>query len=47
LFILVEQLIKARRENSVEDIPAENVSIEIKTASLVGIIMWWSGRASL
>lgn len=37
----VEQLIEARRENRVEDIPAEYVAIEIKTPSLVGIIMWW------
>jgi AcrR family transcriptional regulator len=41
LYLLLEQLIKMRRENTERDIPAEYVSMEIRTASLVGIIMWW------
>ncbi|MFP3123485.1 TetR/AcrR family transcriptional regulator [Ectobacillus funiculus] len=41
LFLLLKQLVETRRENTQEDLPAEYVSIDIKTASLVGIIMWW------
>lgn len=41
MFLLLEQLIVARRRNTEEEIPADYVTIEIKTASLVGIIMWW------
>ncbi|WP_066060198.1 TetR/AcrR family transcriptional regulator [Robertmurraya korlensis] len=41
LFLLIEELIKTRRANIEKDLPADYVAIEIKTASLVGIIMWW------
>jgi len=41
LFLLIEQLIEGRRRNTEKELPVEYVTIEIKTASLVGIIMWW------
>lgn len=41
LFLLLKQLVETRRENTQKDLPDEYVSIDIKTASLVGIIMWW------
>ncbi|MGW9019770.1 TetR/AcrR family transcriptional regulator, partial [Priestia megaterium] len=41
LFLLIKQLIEIRRENTEEELPADYVAIDIKTASLVGIIMWW------
>ncbi|MBO1581895.1 TetR/AcrR family transcriptional regulator [Bacillus sp. XF8] len=41
LFLLLKQLVETRRKNTKEDLPADYVAIEIKTASLVGIIMWW------
>ena len=41
LFLLLKQLVETRRKNSKEDLPADYVTIDIKTASLVGIIMWW------
>ncbi|MEK4922736.1 TetR/AcrR family transcriptional regulator [Cytobacillus sp. FSL R5-0569] len=41
LFLQIRKLIEVRRENTEKDLPDDYVSIEIKTASLVGIIMWW------
>ena len=41
LFDQMRKLIKVRRSNSSNITPKMNVDIEIKTASLVGIIMWW------
>jgi hypothetical protein len=41
LFLFLKQLVGTRRKNSKEDLPADYVAIDIKTASLVGIIMWW------
>ncbi|MGF9889544.1 TetR/AcrR family transcriptional regulator [Priestia megaterium] len=41
LFLLIKQLIETRRANTEEELPADYVAIDIKTASLVGIIMWW------
>ncbi|MGX9134109.1 TetR/AcrR family transcriptional regulator [Rummeliibacillus sp. JY-2-4R] len=41
LFSLVQQLIETRRKNTKKDLPADYVAIDIKTASLVGIIVWW------
>ncbi|MCQ6282299.1 TetR/AcrR family transcriptional regulator [Bacillus sp. EB600] len=41
LFFLLKQLLETRRKNTKADLPANYVAIDIKTASLVGIIMWW------
>ena len=41
LFLLVQQLIETRRRNTKKDLPTDYVAIDIKTASLVGIIVWW------
>ncbi|MGM0890371.1 MAG: TetR/AcrR family transcriptional regulator [Bacillota bacterium] len=41
LFSLLKQLVEIRRKNTKEDLPADYVDIDIKTASLVGIIIWW------
>ncbi|RJS59268.1 TetR/AcrR family transcriptional regulator [Bacillus sp. PK3_68] len=41
LFSLLKQLVETRRENTEKNLPPEYVSVDIKTASLVGIIMWW------
>ncbi|MEW9673162.1 TetR/AcrR family transcriptional regulator [Ammoniphilus sp. 3BR4] len=41
LFLLLKKLIETRRKNTKKDLPANYVSVDIKTASLVGIIMWW------
>ncbi|WP_042351378.1 TetR/AcrR family transcriptional regulator [Bacillus massiliigorillae] len=41
LFLLLKQLIETRRMNSKKDFNKNYVAVEIKTASLVGIIMWW------
>ncbi|AVR00958.1 hypothetical protein OBCHQ24_18795 [Oceanobacillus iheyensis] len=41
LFLFIEELVKTRRENTEADLPTNYVAIDIKTASLVGIIMWW------
>ncbi|WP_026567156.1 TetR/AcrR family transcriptional regulator [Bacillus sp. UNC41MFS5] len=41
LFLLLKQVVGTRRKNIKEDLPADYVAIDIKTASLVGIIMWW------
>ncbi|MGG0120683.1 TetR/AcrR family transcriptional regulator [Bacillus paranthracis] len=41
LFLLIKRLVETRRNNSETKLPADYVAIEIKTASLVGIIMWW------
>lgn len=41
LFSLIKQLIETRRKNTTKDVPDDYVTIDIKTASLVGIIMWW------
>ncbi|MCM3405150.1 TetR/AcrR family transcriptional regulator [Cytobacillus oceanisediminis] len=41
LFVLLKQLVEIRRKNTQKELPGEYVSIDIKTASLVGIIMWW------
>ncbi|WP_078549617.1 TetR/AcrR family transcriptional regulator [Litchfieldia alkalitelluris] len=41
LFLLIKELVETRRKNTEEELPDDYVAIEIKTASLVGIIMWW------
>lgn len=41
LFSLLKQLVEIRRKNTKKDLPADYVDIDIKTASLVGIIIWW------
>ncbi|OCA85309.1 TetR/AcrR family transcriptional regulator [Pseudobacillus wudalianchiensis] len=41
LFLLLKQLVETRRKNSKANLPDDYVAIDIKTASLVGIIMWW------
>lgn len=41
LFLLLKQLIETRRKNTEENLPDDYVAVDIKTASLVGIIMWW------
>ncbi|MDF2854364.1 MAG: bacterial regulatory s, tetR family protein [Neobacillus sp.] len=41
LFLLLKQLVETRRQNTKKDLPADYVAVEIKTASVVGIIMWW------
>ncbi|KAA9028558.1 TetR/AcrR family transcriptional regulator [Niallia endozanthoxylica] len=41
LFLLLRQLVETRRRNTKKDLPADYVAIDIKTASLAGIIMWW------
>ncbi|MFS0766890.1 MULTISPECIES: TetR/AcrR family transcriptional regulator [Peribacillus] len=41
LFSLLKQLVEIRRKNTKENLPADYVDIDIKTASLVGIIIWW------
>jgi AcrR family transcriptional regulator len=41
LFSLLKQLVEIRRKNSKKDLAADYVAIDIKTASLVGIIIWW------
>lgn len=41
LFIFFQQLVIKRRENSEQILPENYVTVEIKTASLIGVIMWW------
>ncbi|MGE7666677.1 TetR-like C-terminal domain-containing protein [Ureibacillus composti] len=41
LFDLMKKLIEVRRLNSKTITSKMNVDIEVKTASLVGVIMWW------
>ncbi|MFV2048300.1 TetR/AcrR family transcriptional regulator [Metabacillus sp. YM-086] len=41
LFSLLKKLVEARRKRTMKDLPEDYVSVDIKTASLVGIIMWW------
>ncbi|MGE7674328.1 TetR/AcrR family transcriptional regulator [Lysinibacillus sp. NPDC094403] len=41
LFNFIQQLVMKRRENSEKILPENYVSIEIKTASIIGVIMWW------
>ncbi|WP_144553157.1 TetR/AcrR family transcriptional regulator [Bacillus sp. X1(2014)] len=41
LFLLLKKVVGTRRKKIKEDLPADYVAIDIKTASLVGIIMWW------
>lgn len=41
LFNLIKNLIETRRNNKQNELPQNYVSIEILTASLMGIIMWW------
>ncbi|WP_050616438.1 TetR/AcrR family transcriptional regulator [Bacillus testis] len=41
LFLLLKQLIEKRRANIADKLPEDYTAVEIKTASLVGIIMWW------
>ena len=41
LFLFLKELIETRRENTKKDLPDDYVAVDIKTASLVGIIMWW------
>lgn len=40
----MKRLISVRRENSVTQTPRRDIDIDIKTASLVGIMMWWLKR---
>lgn len=39
LFSLMKKLVETRRKNTWKDLPDEEVSIDIKTASLEGMIM--------
>lgn len=41
LFQLMKKLIEIRRVNSTKKTPKIYVDSEIKTASIVGVIMWW------
>jgi len=41
LFTLLRRLVSTRRENANADLPDDYVTIDIKTASLAGIILWW------
>ncbi|MBM7603065.1 AcrR family transcriptional regulator [Metabacillus crassostreae] len=41
LFLFIKQLVETRRKNIKKELPADYVAIDIKTASIVGIIMWW------
>ncbi|MCR8983029.1 TetR/AcrR family transcriptional regulator [Brevibacillus laterosporus] len=41
LFIFFQQLVMKRRESSEQMLPENYVTIDIKTASLIGVIMWW------
>jgi AcrR family transcriptional regulator len=41
LFSLLRRLVETRRKNTKEELPSDYVSIDIKTASIAGIIMWW------
>ncbi|RBP25182.1 MULTISPECIES: TetR/AcrR family transcriptional regulator [Bacillus] len=41
LFLFLKELIETRRENTKKDLPDDYVAVDIKTASLVGIIIWW------
>lgn len=41
LFGMLKRLVETRRDKSHTDLPEDYVTVEIKTASLVGIIMWW------
>ena len=41
LFLFLKELIETRRENTKKELPNNYVAVDIKTASLVGIIMWW------
>lgn len=41
LFLLLKQLVETRRNNTNKHLPPDYVSIDIKAASLTGIIMWW------
>lgn len=41
LFSLMKKLIEIRRTNSIKTTSKMYVDSEIKTASLVGVIMWW------
>ncbi|MFF2287685.1 TetR/AcrR family transcriptional regulator [Peribacillus butanolivorans] len=41
LFSFLKQLVETRRKNTKKDLPADYVAVDIKAASLVGIIMWW------
>ncbi|SFL71507.1 transcriptional regulator, TetR family [Gracilibacillus orientalis] len=41
LFNLFKNLIETRRNDKQNELPKNYVSIDIRTASLMGIIMWW------
>ncbi|WP_307852096.1 TetR-like C-terminal domain-containing protein [Neobacillus rhizophilus] len=41
LFNLIKNLIETRRNNKQKELPKSYVSIDILTASLMGIIIWW------
>jgi AcrR family transcriptional regulator len=41
LFLVMKELVETRRKNTKKELPTDYVAIDIKTASLVGIIMWW------
>lgn len=41
LFVAIKQLISQRREMAVKPSNKIHINVELKTASIVGIIMWW------
>lgn len=41
LYMFLREIIETRRRNTEKELPDNYVSIDIMTASLVGIIMWW------
>ncbi|WP_284035876.1 TetR-like C-terminal domain-containing protein [Neobacillus sp. 114] len=41
LYNLIKNLIETRRNNKQKELPKNYVYIEILTASLMGIIIWW------
>lgn len=41
IFMFIQQLVLKRREHSTQILPENYVTIEIKTASIVGVMMWW------
>ncbi|TWT07961.1 TetR/AcrR family transcriptional regulator [Planococcus sp. CPCC 101016] len=41
LFVLLKRLMETRRRKKEDALPMEYVSVDIKVASLNGILMWW------
>lgn len=41
MFLFIRKLVETRRENTQMELPTDYVAVDVKTASLVGIIMWW------